>query len=804
MSIVYLGKATPASGSGGGSITVDQTYDALSTNAQSGTAVAEAVATKQDVIDANNKLSVSYVSGLATVATTGDYGDLLNTPTIPTVIPADNSTITENTSNQLQTVGIINQNTNVGAVNSLKVWNGTEQEWNTGGNQIWYNWKNSSMEPINWSSGYNVFNPSDANTIYVNGQYICVGGSGYYVDTSFDGINWFNAAIIAGGGTVISGEARGIAYGNGKYIIVGGPIFSSTDLTHWTFISQPSNELRSVIYVNNKFIAVGNSGIILSSADGTNWTTETSGVSTDLYSIAYGNGKYIAVGNNGTILSSTDGSVWTSETIDSSVGMITKIIYANEQFILIFGDTNYMFVGVAYSSDGSTWTIDKSITLWYGLGSSLAYGNGILYVGNEHGSLYFDGSNWSTLEEDKRIKSIIFTNGKFLVRSGTFANIVTGGFSSVFTDTIEPTTASTVYSEPSVTSALTITAVGTGTITLSDTNTYDYNASGNQTTTSSVGRAHPDWICNIDGVGVKIGTTDVANLASYTAGTNIAINNGVISATDTTYSAFGGATSQAAGSAGLVPAPTTGDVDKYLKGDGTWGVISSGGLQNTATGTDSLTILGTPATDAISVNIGVGSSVNSYGAVAIGYAAEADNYGVAIGGYNNDSSSGTHAYMDGIAIGCNAVAGSQNGDGGIAIGYFTTASSSSVAIGLHSMCNSTESVAIGDSSSVSSAGNDIAIGNSSSVSASDSIAIGVSATVTGRGSIALGSGAESSQNYELVVSDGGYGDPGITYQLMDLTTGKIPNDRINGATGSFTSQDGKTVTVTNGVITNIA
>lgn len=58
-----------------------------------------------------------------------------------------------------------------------------------------------------------------------------------------------------------------------------------------------------------------------------------------------------------------------------------------------------------------------------------------------------------------------------------------------------------------------------------------------------------------------------------TAGSNISINNGTISATDTTYSNFGGATSSVAGSAGLVPAPTTSDPDKYLKGDGTWSSI---------------------------------------------------------------------------------------------------------------------------------------------------------------------------------------------------------------------------------------
>lgn len=57
-----------------------------------------------------------------------------------------------------------------------------------------------------------------------------------------------------------------------------------------------------------------------------------------------------------------------------------------------------------------------------------------------------------------------------------------------------------------------------------------------------------------------------------TAGSNITIDaNNEISATDTTYSDFVGATSVLAGVHGLVPAPTTADVDKVLRGDGTWG-----------------------------------------------------------------------------------------------------------------------------------------------------------------------------------------------------------------------------------------
>lgn len=60
-----------------------------------------------------------------------------------------------------------------------------------------------------------------------------------------------------------------------------------------------------------------------------------------------------------------------------------------------------------------------------------------------------------------------------------------------------------------------------------------------------------------------------------TAGSNITISSDTISATDTTYSNFVGATSSVAGSAGLVPAPTTSDPDRFLKGDGTWATPSA-------------------------------------------------------------------------------------------------------------------------------------------------------------------------------------------------------------------------------------
>lgn len=78
----------------------------------------------------------------------------------------------------------------------------------------------------------------------------------------------------------------------------------------------------------------------------------------------------------------------------------------------------------------------------------------------------------------------------------------------------------------------------------------------------------------------KLGTTTAGSSA-----TPIYLNNGTPTAcnhslntdvpsnakfTDTTYSDLKGATTSANGTHGLVPAPTTKDVSKYLKGDGTW------------------------------------------------------------------------------------------------------------------------------------------------------------------------------------------------------------------------------------------
>ena len=103
-------------------VTVDQVYDATSANAQSGLAMAGALAGKEDTISdlatirSGAALGATAVQpgSLATVATTGDYDDLSNKPTIPTV-PTD---VVKYSAQTLTEVQKAQARTNIGSVST--------------------------------------------------------------------------------------------------------------------------------------------------------------------------------------------------------------------------------------------------------------------------------------------------------------------------------------------------------------------------------------------------------------------------------------------------------------------------------------------------------------------------------------------------------------------------------------------------------------------------------------------------------------------------------------------------------------
>ena len=192
-----------------------------------------------------------------------------------------------------------------------------------------------------------------------------------------------------------------------------------------TISSQKMNEnfeeiqdlLNKLIQLNNLrteesklFVAVGNSGTILTSSDGTTWTSRTSGTTNNLYGVTYGNSTFVTVGQSGTILTSTDGTTWTSRTSGTS-NSLSGVTYGNGSFVTVGYSisssststsdnstptiTTVKSTTTLTSSDGVTWTLRDSGTS-NELRGSITYGNGLFVTVGWEGTILTssDGISW--------------------------------------------------------------------------------------------------------------------------------------------------------------------------------------------------------------------------------------------------------------------------------------------------------------------------------------------------------------------------------------------------------------------------
>ncbi len=109
-------------------------------------------------------------------------------------------------------------------------------------------------------------------------------------------------------------DLQGVCYDGEQYILAGGggTILTSPNGTNWTTRSAPTTKfLMSVASYPGGLVTVGDDGVILTSTNrGTNWTLQSSGTTSWLSQVRWLNDRLIAVGENGTILTSADGTQW--------------------------------------------------------------------------------------------------------------------------------------------------------------------------------------------------------------------------------------------------------------------------------------------------------------------------------------------------------------------------------------------------------------------------------------------------------------------------------------------------------------
>ncbi len=118
----------------------------------------------------------------------------------------------------------------------------------------------------------------------------------------------------------------------------------------WSCVSPivPDKKLYGIAYGNNKFIAVGQSGTVIISDNGSGWATITSNTSADLNSIAFGNDRFVGVGRY-TVIVSTDNGTSFLET--DTEHYLRDVTYGNGVFVAVGYNEN-----IYTSTDGDTWT----------------------------------------------------------------------------------------------------------------------------------------------------------------------------------------------------------------------------------------------------------------------------------------------------------------------------------------------------------------------------------------------------------------------------------------------------------------
>ena len=227
--------------------------------------------------------------------------------------------------------------------------------------------------------------------------------------------NWSSPTANSGSGI----NLLGVTFAKNLFVAVGeqGMILTSADGSNWVKqVSGTTIRLRSVSFGKGQFIAVGGDAapninrIVLTSSNGLNWVTQSYTVEISLGDVTFGNGTFVAVAGGFTsdILTSTNASNWTVRATVS--GLLTSAIFASNNFVIV-GNS------IQTSRDGITWSNRFSASQSL---RGIVYGRGLFVgVGDGTPSLFVvskDGTNWTgtTPLATGNLKSVDYDNSYFV------------------------------------------------------------------------------------------------------------------------------------------------------------------------------------------------------------------------------------------------------------------------------------------------------------------------------------------------------------------------------------------------------
>ncbi|MHC1725168.1 MAG: hypothetical protein AB9866_03995 [Syntrophobacteraceae bacterium] len=292
----------------------------------------------------------------------------------------------------------------------------------------------SSSSGITWSNNspsYVVptFKPECLYGVtYAANAYVAVGDNGRIL-TSPDLKAWTSRPAGCANGLRAVGYFDNVlvALGSGGKILT-----SKTDGTSWTARTSGINYslLAMAQDANNHLYVTGAYATILFSKHSEttpweSWIIRSSGTYKQLKSIAYGDGVFVAVGETGTVLTSRNGVIWDVKTIPLAT-WLNGVAYGKGRRFVAVGDTGND--GRVYTSQdkGVTWTCtfpdayfnpSNLNAVAYGNGRFVASGVDGIELVSYDGALGSTGDWWSEmyLEACYDIKGIAYGSGTFVM-----------------------------------------------------------------------------------------------------------------------------------------------------------------------------------------------------------------------------------------------------------------------------------------------------------------------------------------------------------------------------------------------------
>lgn len=186
---------------------------------------------------------------------------------------------------------------------------------------------------------------------YGNGRYVAVGDNGHFA-YSDNGSDWTSGKFDT------YDYIRLVYYPETGFLAIGGKgvgavIIRSTDGSDWEMFRSPIGNNGSpygIAYGNGKYCLVGNNGQVFTSSDLKQWkkSSDYNANRIDFIDVAYGNGKFVGVGMllaENKLMYSTDGLAWKFAIVTNANGQ--RIKFEAGRFIAyICGN------GVYYSKEG--------------------------------------------------------------------------------------------------------------------------------------------------------------------------------------------------------------------------------------------------------------------------------------------------------------------------------------------------------------------------------------------------------------------------------------------------------------------